>query len=250
MDKQSLILIYGASSGIGKATTIKLNSHRIKIVAVGRNYEKLEKLKQDVLYPELLELEVKDVGKNVSDFKNWINTLVKKYGAFSGFVHSAGVLNPQPLKLINYTDVIDDFNINLFSMLFTIKELVKKNNHQEYLNIVCVSSIAAFVGSAGSLTYAMTKASINNMVSSIAQEIGSKYIHINAVCPGGIITPMTEQYNENLTYDYLEKCRKKNVLHEDGKPEYIADVISFLLSENSYWIQGQCYTVDGGETLS
>ncbi len=250
MDNEPLVLIYGASSGIGKATTLKLNSLGIKTIGIGKNLDKLEKLKKEVLYPNLLQVEARDIGKKISELSDWIEAIVKKYGRFSGYVHSAGVLNPQPVKLLSYDDVIDDFNVNLFSMLFSIKELVKKSNRQEHLNIVCVSSIAARIGNPGSVTYAMTKAAVNNMVSSIAQEIGNRNIHINAVCPGGINTPMAEYYNNNLTYDYLEKCRQKNVFHEDGKPEYIADVIHFLLSKESYWIQGQCYTVDGGESLS
>lgn len=250
MKNDALILIDGAGSGIGKATALNLNAAGARIVAVGRNSEKLLRVKEECHFPDLFFCETKDIGANVSSLPEWIKELVVKYGTFSGYVHAAGVLNPQPLKLLDYTCVIDDFNINLFSSLFIIKELARKKNRQKRLNIVCVSSIAAEIGNPGSVAYGMTKAAINNMVSSIAQEIGGNSIRINAVCPGGTKTAMAESYNENLPYDYLEKCRERNVFHEDGKPEYIANVIAFLLSDESYWIQGQCLTVDGGETLS
>lgn len=250
MNENALVLIDGAGSGIGKATALNLNASGTKIVAVGRNVEKLLCVKKECRFPDLFFCETKDIGEDVSSLPEWVKELVGKYGAFSGYVHAAGVLNPQPLKVLDHADMIRDFNINLFSALFIIKELARKKNRQERLDIVCVSSIAAKIGNPGSSTYGMTKAAINNMVSSIAQEIGGKSIRINAVCPGGTKTAMAERYNENLPYDYLEKCRERNVFHEDGKPKYIADVIAFLLSDQSYWIQGQCLTVDGGETLS
>ena len=250
MNNNPLILIDGASSGIGKATALNLNAEGIAVVAVGRNAEKLLQAKNEAKHPDLFFCEAKDIGEDVASLSEWVKSLVEKYGCFSGYVHAAGVLNPQPLKVLDYKSIVNDFNINLLSALFIIKELSRKKNHQDRLDIVCVSSIAAKVGNPGSIAYGMTKAAMNNMVSSVAQEIGGKSIRINAVCPGGTKTSMAEHYSESLTYNYLEKCRERNVFHEDGKPEYIADVIAFLLSEKSYWIQGQCLTVDGGETLS
>ena len=250
MNKSSLVLVDGASSGIGRITALKLNALGIKVVAVSRNYEKLLQARQESQHPDLFFCEAKDIGENIATLSDWVKYLVEKYGRFSGYVHAAGVLNQQPLNVLDYDNVVSDFNTNLFSGLFIIKELARKKSRQEKLDVVCVSSVAARIGNPGSVAYSMTKAAMNNMVSSLAQEIGGSSFRINAVCPGGTKTAMAEKYNENLPYDYLEKCCANNVFHEVGKPEYIADVIIFLLSEQSYWIQGQCLTVDGGETLS
>lgn len=250
MNDTSLILVDGASSGIGKSTALLLNAAGVRVVAVARNKEKLEQVKRECSSPDLFFYEIKDVGEDIFSLSEWVSGLVEKYGKFSGYVHAVGVLKPQPLKLLDYTNVVGDFNTNLFSSLFIIKELARKKNRQNRLDVVCVSSIAAKIGNPGSVTYSMTKAAMNNMVASLAQEIGGKNVRINAVCPGGTQTPMAENYDEVLPYDYLGKCCEKNVFHEIGKPEYIADVIAFLLSDRSYWIQGQCLTVDGGETLS
>ncbi len=250
MSDLPLVLVDGASSGIGKSTVLKLNSKKIKVVGVARRGEKLEQLKKECLYPDLFSYEIKDIGEDVASLPDFVKFLVEKYGRFSGYVHAAGILTVQPLKVLDYEDVIRDFNINLFSSLFIIKELSKKKNQQERLDVVCVSSITSKIGNPGSVTYGMTKSAMDNMVSSLAQEIGGKKLRINAVCPGGIKTEMADSYSEKLSYDYLQKCREKNVFHEDGTPEKIADVICYLLSDDSYWIQGQCITVDGGETLS
>lgn len=250
MNDTPLILIDGASSGIGKETVLKLNKEGFKTVGIARRSEKLEELKASCPFPDLFSYEIRDLGSDVASLSDFVDSLVAKYGKFSGFVHAAGVLNQQPVKMIDFDDLLSDFNTNLFSALFIIKGLIRKRNRQSHLNIVLVSSIAAKIGNPGSVTYGMTKAAMNNLVTSLAQEVGGTNIHLNAVMPGGTKTEMAEYYNNSLPYDYLEKCREKNVFHKDGLPEYIADVIAFLLSEKSYWIQGQSITVDGGETLS
>ncbi len=250
MNNGALVLVDGASSGIGKAIALKLNALGVKVIAVARNKLKLEQVKAESLFPDLFFCEEKNLEKDVFLLPEWVKGLVEKYGSFSGYVHAAGVLNPQPLKVLVYEDIIRDFNVNLLSSLFVIKELVRKKNRQERLDIVCVSSIASKIGNPGSIAYGMSKAALNNMVSSVAQEVGGRQLRINAVCPGGTKTSMAESYSEKLPYDYLQRCREKNVFHEDGMPERIADVVCYLLSDESYWIQGQCITVDGGETLS
>ena len=181
MNNGALVLVDGASSGIGKATVLKLNALKVKVVAVSRNKLRLEQVKAECQFPDLFFCEAKDIGKGVFHLPEWVKDLCEKYGKFSGYVHAAGVLNPQPLSVINYENMLYDFNVNLFSSLFIIKELVRKKNRQERLDAVCVSSIASKIGNPGSVAYGMSKAALNNMVSSIAQEIGGEGFRINAV---------------------------------------------------------------------
>ena len=136
MSDLPLVLVDGASSGIGKSTVLKLNSKKIKVVGVARRGEKLEQLKKECLYPDLFSYEIKDIGEDVASLPDFVKFLVEKYGRFSGYVHAAGILTVQPLKVLDYEDVIRDFNINLFSSLFIIKELSKKKNQQERLDVV------------------------------------------------------------------------------------------------------------------
>ncbi|MGB9152480.1 MAG: SDR family oxidoreductase [Alphaproteobacteria bacterium] len=147
-------------------------------------------------------------------------------------------------------DILVEFNTNIFSAVFLTKAMVAKKNRQEKLSLVYISSIAAKTGMPGALTYAMTKASLNSLVLSLAQEVGEKKVRVNAIMPGGCDTPMASTYNDVLPYDYLEKVKAKNIYHEAMKPENVADLAVFLLSDKAKWIHGQCLTIDGGETLA
>lgn len=245
----ALILVIGASSGIGKATVIQLNALGLKVVGVARREQKLQELKQECKNPDLFFYVTKDIGDDLESLPAFIKQLVAEHGKFSGYVHAVGVLNPQPLMMFDPQDAVKDFDKNLFSCVMILKELHRKKNRHERLDVVLVSSIAAKIGKPGSSTYAMTKASLNSLTVSLAKELGAQNIHINSVMPGTTNTEMAAAYNEFLEYDCLEKAKELSVYQKIGEPEYIADPIVFLLSEQSYWLQGQCITVDGGESL-
>ena len=247
---QDLILVTGASSGIGKATVLGLNAQGVKVIGIARREENLVALKAECAYPDNFDYYVADLSDNLTSIKSMIADIVAKHGKISGFVHSAGALNPQPLAMIEDQDLIKDFNTNLFSALFITKALASKKNKQEKLNVVYVSSITAMIGNPGAVIYGMTKAGLNSLVSSLAQEIGSKDVRVNAVMPGGCDTDMAHAYNNVVSYDYLEKVKAKNIFHDLLKPENVADLIIFLLAPQSQWVQGQCIVIDGGETLS
>lgn len=242
----SLILADGASSGIGRSVVLKLLEDGARVLGVARREDKLQEIK--ALHPDTFFFESCDLSGNPDGLSGLVDEWVKKYGRFSGYVHCAGVLNPQPLGIWDYQDALKDFNVNLFSAVGFIKGLAKKKNKQALLSIVLVSSIAAKIGNPGSISYAMTKAGLDNLVVSLTQEIGKQNIRINAVRPGWTDTALVKGYKEVLGVDFLELAQTKTPSGQAGKPEYIADVVSFLLSDRAYWIQGQTLTVDGAET--
>ena len=242
----SLILVDGASSGIGRMTAWRLLESGARVLGVARRKDRLKEIQER--YPDTFFFEGRDLSADPDGLSGFIDETAKKYGKFSGYVHCAGVLNPQPLGIWNYQDALKDFNINLFSAIGFIKGLAKKKNKQDMLSIVLVSSIAATIGNPGSVSYAITKAGLDNLVVSLTQEIGKQNIRINAVRPGWTDTALVKGYKDVLGIDFLERAQTKTPFGKAGKPEYIADVISFLLSEKSYWVQGQTLTVDGAET--
>mgnify|MGYP003571460087 CR=1 FL=1 len=243
---EDLILITGASSGIGKAAVEKLINEGAKVVGVARREDKLKEIANKY---SNFNYEVFDISK-IDKISELVKNIVAKYGKLSGFVHCAGIQNIQPISLWNYKDAIEDFKVNVFSAIELIKNISKKKNNKGFLNAILVSSITAFTGAPATITYAMTKASLNTLAVGISKEIGlSKKIRVNAICPGATETDLTKKYSEQVSYDYMNKIAKKTFFEENGKPEYIANLISFLLSEESYWIQGQSIVIDGGETL-
>lgn len=242
--------VTGAGSGIGACTAKILLENGARVVGIGRSAEKLEKTRRESAAPERMSAETLDLSADPDSFPAFVSVLREKYGRFSGFVHAAGILNPQPLSIFSVEDALRDFNTNLFSAITLMKGFSSKKNRAENFSAVFVSSISAHTGHPGSLTYCMTKASLNAAVKTLAQELGGQKIRVNSVLPGGCATEMAEKYNTQLPYDYFEKLRESTVFHEVGRPEYIANLIVFLLSPLSYWVQGQNIIADGGETLS
>ena len=110
---EDLILVTGASSGIGRATVEKLLSEGARVVGIARREDKLKEIAK---ISENFYYEVFDVS-NIEDIAHLVKNMVSKYGRFSGFVHCAGVLNPQPLSLWEYKDAINDFKVNVFSAI-------------------------------------------------------------------------------------------------------------------------------------
>lgn len=249
LKENDLILITGAAGGIGEAAVKKLIFEGAKVIGISRNEAKLKEIKNGLKDPEKFEYEIMDLSENIPEISGKIVEISEKYGKFSGFVHAAGVLNIMPVSIWDYNSAVKDFNVNLFSAIEIIKALQKKKCRQELLNIVFVSSIAAKIGNAGALNYSLAKSALNNLTITLSKELNTKKIRINSVMPGAIETDMAKKYNDNVSYDYLLTSSKKTMFGEIGQPEYIADLISFLLSKESYWIQGANITIDGGETL-
>lgn len=244
-----LILVSGASGGIGEETVKKLIKDGAKVIGIGRNKNKLQEIKDGLDNPENFNFETMDLSENIPEISDKIVEISEKYGKFSGFVHCAGVLNLMPISVWDYNSAINDFNINLFSAIEIIKALQKKKCKQELLSIVLVSSIAAKIGNPGAINYSLTKSALDDLVVTLSKELATKKVRLNSVLPGATETNMSVKYSDSLLYDYLKTSSEKTLFGELGKPLHIASVISFLLSKESYWIQGQNIVVDGGETL-
>lgn len=244
-----LILVSGASDGIGEETVKKLIKDGAKVIGIGRNKNKLQEIKDGLDNPENFNFEIMDLSENIPEISDKIVEISEKYGKFSGFVHCAGVLNLMPISVWDYNSAIKDFNINLFSAIEIIKALQKKKCKQELLSIVLVSSMAAYRPYPGTIIYGLTKAALNALSVGITREIGNKKIRINSICPGGIETDMSKKHLENSGTDYIGNVKNKTPFQEVGKVEHVSDLISFLLSKESYWIQGQNIPIEGGEYL-
>ncbi len=247
--ENDLILVTGATGGIGENAVKKLISDGAKVIGIARNKGKLQEMKDKIANPDKFNFETMDLSENIPEISDKIVKISEKYGKFSGFVHCAGVLNLMPVSIWDYNSAIKDFNINLFSAIEIIKALQKKKCKQELLNIVLVSSIAAYKPYPGTIAYGLTKAALNALSVGLTREIGNKKIRINSICPGGIETNMSKKLFENSGTDCIKDVLNNTPFQEIGKPEYISDLISFLLSKESYWTQGANIIIDGAERL-
>lgn len=243
MLKGKCALVTGASRGIGKAIALKLASLGANLVLNFRNSES-EALE--------VEKEVKDMGvdaisvkgdiSKLEDVENLVAKAKEKFGAIDVMVNNAGITKDNLLIRMKEEDFDKVIDVNLkgvFNCLKTITPVMIKQKHGKIINL---SSVVGISGNAGQVNYAASKAGVIGMTKSLAKEVGSRGINVNAVAPGFIETDMTEVLGEK----YKEESKKNIPLKRLGKPEDVANVVAFLASESSDYITGQVIHVDGG----
>ena len=243
-----IFLVTGASNGIGRAISCLIIELGGKVVGIGRNTEKLAELTN--LFPNSFWGEAKDISQDIESLPNFVSELAKKYGKFRGTVLSAGIQETRPVSILKLETLNQMMNTNLMSNLFIIKGFSKKINRVEGdTSIVAISSLASEKGIQGIVGYSASKGGLNSSVKALAVELAKDKIRINAVLPGHIVTDMLTADNKFYSEEYIQKLQAKYPLGL-GRPEDVAQLTCFLLSNASRWITGSCYNIDGGASVS
>jgi 3-oxoacyl-[acyl-carrier protein] reductase len=226
-------IITGATSGIGLATARVLKREGWSLSLVGRKTETIEEefkedliIKADISDPQVAE----DIVKRT----------VEKFGRLDALINNAGQTLDKPLLRITAEDLENHFRTNLFSAFLLSKSALRY--FKDGGVIVNVSSVVGIIGNSWQTAYSASKAGLIAFTKSLAKEMGSRGIRVVAVAPGFIETPMTEGLPEQVKKKYLENIP----LRRFGKPEEVAEVIAFLVSDKASYISGQVIVVDGG----
>lgn len=243
MLKGKCAIITGASRGIGKAIALKLASLGANIVL---NYRSNEKEALEV------ENEIKNMGvetlcvkgdiSNSEEVENLINSAKEKFGTIDIMVNNAGITKDTLILRMKEEDFDSVIDVNLkgvFNCLRAITPVMVKQKHGKIINL---SSVVGISGNAGQVNYSASKAGVIGMTKSLAKEVGSRGITVNAVAPGFIETDMTDVLGDK----YKEEMKKNIPLKRLGTANDVAEVVAFLASESSNYVTGQVIQVDGG----
>lgn len=239
-NKEQRFIVTGASSGLGKGVALLLNELGATVIGIGRNEKRLEETKAECKYPENMFLEAKDLTEDIEGLPQYVKELKNKYGKFLGLACCAGVVDINPLQILDYEEMKNVFDINYYVPLFLSKGFAdRRNNMGAGSSIVFISSIASVSCDKGMSTYSGTKAALISSSKVMARELALQGIRVNCVSPSDIITPMINQINDLRT---IETFYPLGIGHVDD----VANMIVFLLSDKAKWLSRQNYVIDCG----
>jgi NAD(P)-dependent dehydrogenase (short-subunit alcohol dehydrogenase family) len=238
------ILVTGASSGIGKAFAQRAASLGASLIIFGRNVERLEET-----YNSLLGEGHEYYSIDLTDFSNLeqiIRASVAYAGTINGFVHSAGVEKTLPFKATTPLLFREIFEINVFAGFEIARILARKNIvDPSGASYIFISSVTGKLGDPGKVAYSSSKSALLAGVKSMALELAIKKIRCNCVLPGIVVTEMVNNLFNSIPPEAKQKIIDKHPLGL-GKPEDVASLMCFLISDQAKWITGSEYIIDGG----
>lgn len=237
-------LITGASRGIGRAIAIEFSEAGAELALLGRDSAALEETRAACLavHPTgKIEIIVADVAKPDA-VASAVGTTVERFGRLDFAIANAGQAVDGLILRLKHADVDRLIDVNLKSAVYLAEAAAKPMLRQRGGSIVFVSSIVGLVGNAGQSVYAATKAGLLGLAKSLAKELGSRGVRVNAVAPGYIETAMTTAMPEAAKAHYLNTIP----LGRPGRPEDVSGVVRFLCSDAAAYVTGQTLVVDGG----
>lgn len=248
------IVITGAAVGLGYATAENLASQGANLSLIDYNEKTLKEAKQKLLQ-NFSGIKVLAIVADVSDeeaVKNYVDQTVKEFGTIDGFYNNAGIEGKQTPMVEYDTNVFKKvIDINLLGVFYGMKYIIPVMIKNGGGKIVNVSSVGGLRGVLNQAAYVATKHAVAGLTKQAALEYGSNGILTNAIAPGAIMTPMVEEAFRQVNPDNPEAAEKeyasRNPVKRLGTPAEVASVVSFLLSDDNGYLNGQVIAIDGGE---
>ena len=246
MSDRKLALVTGGSRGIGRAVCLCLAAQGMDIALTYTGGKEAA---------EATAEECRGLGVTAECFQADVRSseacaeLVKKvtasFGRIDVLVNNAGITKDTLIMRMSDSNFEDVLRVNAFGAFYMMREVSRVMLKARRGRIINISSVVGLTGNAGQVNYAASKAAVIGMTKSLARELASRKITVNAVAPGFIRTDMTMKMDEKTREAILTKIP----LGEMGRPEDIAETVAFLAGDRSGYITGQVFCVDGGMAM-
>lgn len=233
------ILVTGASSGIGHGIAIACSKMGASVIVNGRNEQRLSETMSEMEGDDNLSLAA-DLSDNVA-----LAEMVAKLPKLDGIVHCAGIGQRVLCKQLQESDLDNMMNVNFKAPVMLQTEILKQKKINKSASIVFIASIACDSPTIGNAMYSASKGAIISYANCLALELAPRLIRVNCILPAMIWTDLI--FKGGITEEELREDEKKYPLKRYGKPEDIANLSIYLLSDASSWMSGSSIRITGGK---
>jgi len=239
-------IVTGGGRGIGRAIALKLAEAGAAVVVSDILEEEAEAVAGEIKSAGGKSLACLADVSSAADVARLVDITVKAYGRIDILVNNAGIARDQLLVRMSEEDWDKVLDVDLKSVFLCTKAVLRYMLKKRWGRIISLSSIAGVMGNPGQANYASAKAGVIGFTRTVAKEVGSHSITVNAVAPGFIETDMTKQIKE----EQRQEIKELIPLNRFGTPRDVAEVVAFLASEEAGYITGQVLSVNGGMAIS
>ncbi len=245
MFKDKVVLITGGSRGIGKAVALEFAKANANVIinytasdeTANKTINEMQSLNSNGSF-EAVKFDV----SNYDETEDKIKYILEKYKKIDILVNNAGITRDSLFMRMKESQWDEVFDVNIKGIFNCTKNVVRSMIKNQYGKIISISSVVGEMGNPGQVNYSSTKSAIFGFTKSLAKELGSKNINVNAISPGFIETDITDVLPESIKNKYMEMIP----LAKFGSPNDVAKSVLFLASDDSSYITGEILKINGG----
>ena len=246
MLKDKIILLLGATGGIGSKIAKRAYQGGAKLILVARNKEKLQKLSNELDNSPYYSID----ATNFEEINQVVKDVEQNFEKIDVLIHAIGSILLKPLHILKIEEFQQTLNINLTSAFLAIKAVIRGMMRKKTGSIIVISSVAGSKGLRNHEAISAAKGGLESMIRSAAITYASKNIRFNGVALGLVDTPLAADAKLTTSEKSLELSNKMHPLGRIGKPEDVVSAILYLASDESQWVTGAIIPIDGGLSAS